>query len=141
MTLQKGFTLIEVMIVVAIIGIIAAIAYPSYQQYVLRSWRTQGQGCLLELAQIMERRYTASANMQYSALPETAGAITGFCAMGNGLNNRYRFTQAVNGAAGTFTLTATPAGAQASDTDCAAMTVNQLGQKGAAGTLGAAGCW
>ncbi|MGH8467618.1 MAG: type IV pilin protein [Gammaproteobacteria bacterium] len=54
----SGFTLIEVMIVVAIVGILSAIAYPSYQQHVRSSRRADAQAALLELAQIMERRFT-----------------------------------------------------------------------------------
>lgn len=65
----RGFTLIELMIVVAIIGIIAAIAYPSYVGYTERARRTDAQGALLGLANAMERHYTA--NNSY------AGAGTG----------------------------------------------------------------
>jgi len=54
----SGFTLIEVMIVVAIVGILAAIAYPSYQQHVRSSRRADAQAALSELAQVMERRFT-----------------------------------------------------------------------------------
>ena len=54
----SGFTLIEVMIVVAIVGILSAIAYPSYQQHVRSSRRADAQAALSELAQFMERRFT-----------------------------------------------------------------------------------
>ena len=57
---NRGFTLIELMIVVAIIGIIAAIAYPSYVGYAERARRTDAQGALLGLANAMERHYTAT---------------------------------------------------------------------------------
>jgi type IV pilus assembly protein PilE len=54
----RGFTLIEVMIVVAIVGILAAIAYPSYTEYVERGRRNDAKAVLLEVAQYMERRFT-----------------------------------------------------------------------------------
>lgn len=55
---QPGFTLIELMITVAIIGILAAIAYPNYTQYVQRSNRAEARSVLLEASQFMERSYT-----------------------------------------------------------------------------------
>ncbi|TVP55394.1 MAG: prepilin-type N-terminal cleavage/methylation domain-containing protein, partial [Halomonadaceae bacterium] len=57
---QQGFTLIELMIVVAIIGVIAAIAYPSYQRNIENTRRTAAQADMMELAQTLERRYTAN---------------------------------------------------------------------------------
>ena len=83
----QGFTLIEVMIVVAVIGILAAIAYPSYQESVTKTRRSAAQGCLVEMAQFMERFYTT--NMRYDqtaagvavALANpTCRASTGCCA-------------------------------------------------------------
>lgn len=62
---QQGFSLIELMIVVAIVGILAAIAYPSYQNYVLRSGRADGQAKLMEILQAQERFY--SQNQTYTA--------------------------------------------------------------------------
>ncbi len=55
-----GFTLIEVMIVVAIIGILAAIAYPSYQNQMQKTRRADAKASLMELAQFMERNYSTS---------------------------------------------------------------------------------
>ena len=57
---MRGFTLIELMIAVAVVGILAAIAYPSYQEHVRKARRADAQTALLELAQFMERHYTAN---------------------------------------------------------------------------------
>lgn len=67
----RGFTLIEVMIVVAIVAILSMIAMPSYQEYVRRSKRAEAEGILMEAAQFMQRYY--SANDRYTA---TAGTAT-----------------------------------------------------------------
>lgn len=74
---SKGFTLIKVMIVVAIIGVLAAIAFPSYNSHVLRTRRGAAAGCLLELAQQMERRYTTSMSYVGTTLPTAACNATG----------------------------------------------------------------
>ena len=68
---QRGFTLIELMIVVAIIGILAAIAVPQYLDYVTRSRRADGQSTLLQVAQALERCYT-----QFSAYNNTSCAVS-----------------------------------------------------------------
>ena len=68
----RGFTLIEVMIVVVIISILAAIAYPAYQSQLQQSRRIDAQTALLELAQYMERYYTTNGSYTGATLPFTA---------------------------------------------------------------------
>lgn len=70
---KNGFTLIEVMIVVAIVGILAAIAYPSYQEYIASSKRAEVQANLFELAQFMERAYTV--NNSYPVVANDADSV------------------------------------------------------------------
>src|SRR5690554_3819830 len=101
-TQQQGFTLIELMIVVAIIGIIAAIAYPSYQQHVIKSYRTTAAGCVIELAQAMERQFTSSMNYP-NVLPVRS------CTTESNLDDRYVFALDGDNSSGTtFRITATP---------------------------------
>ncbi|MDZ7752599.1 MAG: type IV pilin protein [Gammaproteobacteria bacterium] len=71
---QHGITLIELMIVVAIIGILAAIAYPSYQEYIIRANRADAQGALTGLGAAMERHYTQNGSYTAAA---AGGADTG----------------------------------------------------------------
>ena len=128
---QKGMTLIELMIVVAIIGIISAIAYPSYQSYVEKTRRTTAQGKMLELAQWMERAYTANGSYPTATaslplalrnIPETAPF-------------QYKVTLASGATATSFTLIATAEGSQVGD-DCGNLSLSNTGVKSPA-----QGCW
>lgn len=134
---QKGFTLIELMIVVAIVGILAAIAYPSYAEYIRRGHRAEARASLLQMAQWMER--AATANGVYPTVGANAAAIA--AALNSAQKDRYTVTLAST--VSTFTITATPKLAQAGD-KCGNYTLDQAGTRGAAPlTAGAtlADCW
>ncbi len=147
----RGFTLIEMMIVVAIVGILAAIAYPSYQQYVLRSNRTEGQALLNEAA-AREERYFAQNNSYVSAtgdlgklnLPNTTTSGTGNDATSSALSSTGKYKLAVSKVNndGGYTLTATPQGSQTADTKCGNLTLNAIGTRGVSASGASVNdCW
>lgn len=120
-----GFTLIEIMIVVLIIGVLMAIAYPSYQDNVIRSRRATAAGCLLELAQIMERSYTT--NLTYPAVVPASQCRTDLA-----IFYTFSFDTAPVGKA--YKLQVVPQGRQLRDTKCATMKMDEAGRKEKTGT-------
>ncbi|HNQ03953.1 MAG TPA: type IV pilin protein [Thiobacillaceae bacterium] len=135
---QAGVTLIELLLVIAIVGILAAVAYPSYQEFVRRSARAQAAGILLENAQILERNYTQANRYDLDTASNAPPIITTSPRPNDG-PARYTIAAAYGTApAQTFTLTATPTGTMAGDA-CGALTLTQAGVKGAGGTV--ADCW
>lgn len=143
---QLGFTLIELMIVVAIVGILAAIAYPSYQSHVLKTRRAVAAGCMLELAQWMERNYTTCLAYNTTGVG-CATAMTSALLPALGcraeLGTSYTFSLVAAPTANAYQLQAAPGGPQASDTICGTLTLDQRGSKDAAPTTAAedAACW
>ncbi len=132
---HTGFTLLELMIVVTIIGILASIAYPAYQDSVRKARRAEAKSALVEAANSMERYYTqngsytgAVAGTTFSSTVPTNGQGTIF----------YNLTLASTTT--TFTITATPTAAQ-SDPQCANLSLTQTNAKGETGTGTVADCW
>lgn len=136
----SGFTLIELMIVVVIVGILAAIAMPSYQRYVLRSHRTVAINALLDMAS-REARYYSANNVYTNALTGVNGLgyASSPAPVPDATTTYYNLSAALNG--NSFTLTASAAGNQANDTECGNFTYTGLGIKGITGTGTVAQCW
>lgn len=119
-----GFTLIELMIAVAIVAILAKVAYPSFQSMILKSHRADGQGALQAL-QLAQEKYRVNNTSYSGALTDSTFArvcpSSGNCYSPNGY---YQMTVSGTSATG-YTLTATAVGTQANDTSCATMTIVQ----------------
>lgn len=124
----QGFTLIELMIVVAIIGILASIAYPSYQEQVRSSRRGDCAGALAGLANAMERYFTV--NNTYVGAAVGAGGIPAQCPVDGGTAT-YNLEISAQ-AASTYTIQAVPTGVQADD-KCGTLTLDSTGVKGISG--------
>ena len=129
---EAGFTLVELMITVAIIGILASVAVPSYRSYVLKSRRVEAMSELTKAQTIIERCY--GANFTYSGACSPTTPLTT-------PNGFYTITAA--SVATTYTFTATAAGSQAADTTCTTLSVDQANQKLAFDSGGTAqpSCW
>ena len=136
----SGFTLIELMIVVAIVGILGAVAYPSYQQYAQDARRTDAMGALLQMSGEQEKWYLA--NGTYSPTTSDVWDCTG----GTCLSAQNLYTVSVtSGDTNGFTVraVAVAGGAQNNDTNCAAFTLTHAGTKASEDKSGSAStnCW
>ncbi len=131
---SRGFSLIELLIVVAIIAVLAAIAIPAYQRYSFRARRTEGQQLLQSIA-IAEERYYATHN-QYAAL-NTVG-------FQNTISQNGFYIADIPASASTssqaFTVEAVPQTAQITDA-CQILTINNAGLKSMTGTTSNGNCW
>ncbi len=132
--INRGFTLIELMIAVAIIGIIAVIAYPSYLSQIENARRTTAQSELMELAQWMERRHTKSFDYRKADGSAPPLPFTKSPKDGSATFYKISFSGTVN--QNSFVLQAIPANAQSGD-KCKTLTLSSTGARGA----GISGCW
>jgi len=132
---MQGVTLLELMVVVTIIGIIVAIAYPSYERQIQQTRRSDGKVALLETVQRLERCYTrfnSYTNGGCTIAPTLTGV--GF----DSTEGWYHVTGAVTQT--TFAVTATPQRAQNADTRCGNLTIGNTGARTASGTQPDS-CW
>lgn len=137
----QGFTLVEMIIVVLIISVLAAIAYPAYQNHVVKARREAAKGCLLEMQQFMERFYTT--NLRYDqTTPGGVAVVLPQCQAGQDVTRHYQveFDGAVTRTA--YRLRAVPQGRQAYvDTYCGTMSINNQGVKTKTGAETVDYCW
>jgi type IV pilus assembly protein PilE len=144
---SAGFTLIEMMIVVAIIAILAMIVYPSYVAYITKSNRKAAEACLSTFANYMERYYTT--NLRYdqdtaatpvaNALPTDSTDCAGTPQTGR--NYSYSFATG-SPTASAYTIQATPLNAQLTrDTLCGTLTLSQAGTRTSSGSGQLSQCW
>ena len=133
---QAGFTLVELMVTVAVVAILASVAYPSYMDQVRKGRRAEAQAVLMEASQFLERY--ATMNMRYDQdAAGTAVALPAALAKAprDGASKFYDVSlQSVSATA--YTLRAVPAGTHTGDA-CGTMTVTHTGVKGAARS----DCW
>lgn len=128
---RAGFTLIEIMIVVAILGVIAAVAYPSYVNYVYTTRRSDGKAALMDAAQRLQRCFTTTLDYNQCDLDsdDTIQSQQGY------------YTVTATTTTSTYTLTATPQGEQTGD-ECGTLTLDQAGNTGVTGaSVPASECW
>lgn len=116
-----GVSLIELMVALAILGILLAISFPSYQQHVLRSYRSEATSSLLQLANAQEQ-YRADHGVYSSDFSALGGAAQSPSA-------RYRLSITLLDAEQGFELAATAQGLQQADTACSSFTLNHYGQR------------
>lgn len=134
---NEGFTLIEVMVVVAIIGILALIAIPSYTQYSVRAKRSAAESFIMSVANKQEQ-YILDARQYASSL-----AALNMATVPADVDAAYNITITnVGTAPPTYTINAVPKGSQATnDTQCATVSINQAGMKSQSGSGGVNDCW
>lgn len=134
-TAHCGFTLIELMLVLVIIGILAALAVSAWQGQIVRARRLDAEAGLVELAGWLERN--AAASGRYDLNP--AGVPTALPFVVSPRTGTAYYDLALTASAAAFTLTATPRDGH--DPECAVLSLDATGSKTATGSAGAAACW
>ena len=134
----QGFTLIEIMVAIAVVGILMAIAWPNYQDYLVKSRRAAGQADMLEIQLALEKWRANKASYRSDATPTSAGtATTNTIGTLNYTDNNAHYNFTITGTTGSaYIIKGDAQGVQATkDASCANLTINQ------SNTRGPAGCW
>ncbi len=135
--IQRGFTLIELLVAVAIVGILAAIAYPSYVQYTVKSKRAAAESFIMGVANKQEQ-YMLNARQYATTLASLGVTVPA------DVSRNYTITEPITVTATPpgYTITAVPIGGQATnDTKCGSISIDQAGTKGISGTGTVTECW
>jgi type IV pilus assembly protein PilE len=152
---NRGFTLVELIVAMVILATLAAIAIPSYNQYVLKSHRTEAKSALMDAASLEERYFSTSnlytsngMNLGYGIAGPPVPVGTGYYVISviTAVAPVAPTAAVPGGTPATFTITAVPAAGsmQVSDTACASFSINSQGQQTAltsGGTDNTANCW
>ncbi len=133
--LARGFSLIELMIALAVVALLVGIAFPSYKNYILRSHRPDAIAALAQDQAILERCY--AQNFAYNT------ACASLPAFPHNSSQSYYSIALTNLSATTYTLVASAIGKQTADTNCTSIRVDQANQKTASDSSGTsqASCW
>ena len=143
---HRGFTLIELMIVVVVIAVLAAIAIPAYQSYVQQARRADAKAGLMSL-QLAQEKFRANCPFYAANIGNnnTCGANAGASTLTHSANTPdgyYNLSMtATSGAAYTLTATRDPSGKQANDTKCGNFGINQDNLQTVTGSLSTTECW
>jgi type IV pilus assembly protein PilE len=141
---MRGVTLMELMVVVAIVALLATVALPTYRKYLIRAQRSEGKVALLQLQTAQEKFYLQNNTYTDKVTTASTATVPGLGLPGTSETGKYDIevtTLAVGGQA--YTATAKPhvGGGQTDDTDCAKLTINERGVRGISGTKTPEFCW
>lgn len=139
--LLAGFSLIEVLIAITIVGLLAAISYPSFQNSMIKSRRAEGKTALLDLQQRMER-FFLDRNSYTTATIGSGDSTTDVLPSNLTENGRYALQiSATSNTPPSYTIQAVPQPPQNADTECGTLTLNSQGVRGISGTGQVSNCW
>jgi len=141
---MRGMTLIELLVVIGVLGVLSAIAVPTYRKYLLRAQRSEAKIALLQLQTAQEKYYLQYNTYTDDVTVASTAETPGLGLPGTSETNKYDIVVTELGAGGqSYTATASPhkGGGQTDDKDCANFTITERGVRGISGTKTPEFCW